>query len=342
MDTFGRENPFLPSDASNRLLRLLWQLEVWLREMVYVELRARHADWKKPIADVVKNWPPRSIGADKRLTHMTTRHEGPISYLTLGELLQVIQGPTNWPLFESYFPPRDIFISKMTEISQIRHRVAHFRDPHRTDVDRVVLFLRDLDKGIWQFTTSYARSELYISDGTRDSVSEYFNETHLQRPTVEMKTFNGQWMHSANSMNPALHFGLCGSWRPWFIKEVESALIDRQGFVYHGFYMAAYDRFLDLDRILESTKSVHANCMHVRISSRSIEVTIPSILGRDLVVDTLETFLERCMSSAHRGERADGDRVEKTASAWPEYVLGPSNPLGDFGSDVECTIFAMD
>src|SRR6185436_16762986 len=104
MDTLGRENPFLPSEASSRLLSFLWQLEVWLREMVYVELRARDADWQQPIKKVVQNWPPRSLDSDKRLTHMATRHEGAISYLTLGGASASDSGPSELVIVRVVFP----------------------------------------------------------------------------------------------------------------------------------------------------------------------------------------------------------------------------------------------
>jgi hypothetical protein len=69
---------------------------------------------------------------------------------------------------------------------------------------------------------------------------------------------------------------------------------------------------------------------------------VPSILGKDLVVSTIECFLEKCIESVHCGARLDEERVEKIASEWPEYVLGPSNSFGDFGSDFKCTMFALD
>lgn len=343
MDTFGRDNPFLPSEASSRLLRLLWQLEVWLREMVYVELRARDADWQEPIKKVVQNWPPRSLDSDKRLTHMATRHESAISYLTLGELLRIIRDQANWSLFASYFPPRDNFEIRMAEISQIRNRVAHFRDPHHTDVDRVILFLRDLDEGFWRFASSYAREELHIPDGLAEPISEYFDATHDRRRIVEMKKLGSGWRHAnTDRAEPLLHFGIYASLRPWFEKRAGADLIGRSGFVYHAFFQAPVGRYLPLNDILELTESVHANCMHIRIESHSIEVIVPSILGKDLVVATIEEFLERSMGSVHRGDRFDEERVEKVASEWPEYVLGPSNPLGAFGRDVSCQMFALD
>jgi hypothetical protein len=97
-------NPFLPSKPSLQIFPLLWQLELWMREMVHVELRAHYADWQGEIQKNVRNWPPSSQANDKHLTHMRTRHDCGVSYLSLADLVRIIE--RHWNLFESYFPPR--------------------------------------------------------------------------------------------------------------------------------------------------------------------------------------------------------------------------------------------
>lgn len=50
--------------------RRLWQLELWLRELVYVELKCRYGDeWVDHIHQKGKG----ARRADNRLTHMPTR-----------------------------------------------------------------------------------------------------------------------------------------------------------------------------------------------------------------------------------------------------------------------------
>ncbi|MGL4462102.1 MAG: hypothetical protein ACRC1K_08105, partial [Planctomycetia bacterium] len=77
----------VPSDAV-KLYRLCWQLEKWLRLMVYVELKADRPDWDASIREKVKTWPPSALDNDKRLHHMATYHQSVLSYLTFGELLR--------------------------------------------------------------------------------------------------------------------------------------------------------------------------------------------------------------------------------------------------------------
>ena len=137
-------------EVPERALRLyarLWQFETWLRRMVYVELRALLGDaWSRSL---------RTTGftADKRLRHMPTSEMNALSYSQLSALTTLIGD--NWPCFEVYFPPRGQWDAKLEEISQIRHRIAHFRVGHVDDYARLIQFLRDVDKGFWTFCTSY-------------------------------------------------------------------------------------------------------------------------------------------------------------------------------------------
>ena len=131
------------------IYRLLWQLEQWLRRLVYVELKALRGDaWDSKIVNAER---PRE--KDKRLSHMPIVEENLLSYTQLSELCRIITD--DWRLFEHFLPPNSIWEAKLEEVAQIRHRVAHFRSVHHDDFDRVVRLLKDIDKGFWRFCTSY-------------------------------------------------------------------------------------------------------------------------------------------------------------------------------------------
>lgn len=56
----------------------LWQLETWLRRMVYVELKAKLGNnWQSVVRVDRSNGP---LKADKALVHMPTPEEDPLSY----------------------------------------------------------------------------------------------------------------------------------------------------------------------------------------------------------------------------------------------------------------------
>ncbi len=286
MDALDRDNPFLPSKSSQQLFPLLWQLELWMREIVYVELRAHYADWRSEVARIVRNWPPPSQANDKRLTHMRTRHDNGISYLSLGELLQIID--KHWSLFAFYFPPQNIFVSRMSEISQIRHRIAHFRDPHATDLERVTLFLKDLDQGFWRFATAYSVTKTRAADSPSDSVNDYFDGTHDRRWLVEMRTLDAGWRYAGDG-DPRLHFDLSCSMRPTFERN-GSSLVGRAGLLYHAKFSSRRNG-LSVKAVLAQTEHVHGNCVHIRLEQDCIVVIVPSVIGHDLLVSTIECFL---------------------------------------------------
>jgi hypothetical protein len=144
----------------------LWQLETWLRRMVYVELRALYGDdWSKGI-NVDKH-----LNADKRLTHMPTPEKDPLSYITFSQLARLIS--ENWDAFGCYLPPQNIWEAKLEEVGQIRNRVAHFRSGHADDHARVLQFLRDIDRGFWTFCTSYNNPQP-ILPATDDPITAHF------------------------------------------------------------------------------------------------------------------------------------------------------------------------
>jgi len=127
------EHYSIPAD-SLRIYARLWELETWLREMVYVELKSSHGTgWAanlKPVGD--------KLLRDKRLIHMATPQRGPLGYLTLGELWEVMSSATNWSLFQCYFPPKHLVEARLTtELLQIRNRVAHCRTPHTDDLELI-------------------------------------------------------------------------------------------------------------------------------------------------------------------------------------------------------------
>src|SRR5262245_11552333 len=79
----------------------LWQLETWLRQMVYVELRAAFGnEWQQQVG----GQPTRSLTADLHLTHMPTPEQNPISYVTFSSLQRTID--KHWALFATYLPPQ--------------------------------------------------------------------------------------------------------------------------------------------------------------------------------------------------------------------------------------------
>ena len=82
-------------------------------------------------------------------------------------------------------------------------------------------------------------------------------------------------------------------------------------------------------------------------------MTIPSVLGESLVIKTIETLLKVARASVRPenvvvefDQVTNSERiiqqtraVDTLAEEWPEYVLGPSNPLTYLDPEMPCSIF---
>jgi hypothetical protein len=331
--TDGAPYPMVP-ELPDRVLGTyarLWQLETWLRRLIYVELRASAGDaWREKIRDPEGSWK-----ADKRLTHMPTVEQNPLSYVQFSELQRVISD--NWSLFDSFLLPKSIWEAKLEEISQIRHRVAHFRRGHADDLQRVVQLLRDLDQGFWRFCTSYNDPQPILPQSD-DPVESHF--LHLDPfPWGEMS--DGKWARTG-SADPEAGFGLtvevlCRPWTRWSIP-----VAGQPGYLYDVTIHARQQRHLDYRQLIESTSGLHGHLVHVCLDSlaKSVRVTIPAVLGGERVIAIVERLCEACLYCLTSGLlQPDADRVQRLADSLPECVLGPNNPLTFLAPDMPCSFF---
>lgn len=313
----------------------LWQLETWLRRMVYVELRALMGDSWTTKVELGKA--EGSQKADKTLIHMPTPEEYPLSYVQLSELRRIIT--ENRKLFDPFLPPEKIWDARMDEIAQVRHRVAHFRQVNEHDLDRVVQLLRDVDKGFWKFCTSY-NDQHPVLPQTDDPVVAHFFPLDLL-PWVETAT--GEWARVGSIPDDAW-FGVTveTTVRPW--AKWEKPVAGREGIFYdvNIFLRGSRRRHFDFVRLLENTRRLHKHFVHICLGNYAddIRMTIPAVLGEKPNIEILERLIEMARSCAYPGEWPSyKGTIKSVADAWPEYVLEPGHPLTLLTSDTPCSIF---
>lgn len=326
----------LPASVLQTYSRL-WQLETWLRRMVYVELRASKGDgWASEVKVTAAE---KSQKADKALTHMATAEEDPLSYVQLSELRRIITGDR--ALFDAFLPPEKIWDARMDEIAQIRHRVAHFRRGNDYDLDRVVQLLRDIDKGFWKFCTAYNDSH-HVLPQTDDPVTAHFLPLDLL-PFVE--TEENAWAQVGSIPRDAW-FGVsvAVTMQPW--AEWAKPIAGREGFLYDvTLILRGSQRWhFDLPQLLKNTRRLHKHFVHICLDEKAddIRLTIPAVLGEARIIEVLERMINMARSCAYPGEwpRYKGT-VKAVAKAWPEYVLEPGHPLTVLTSGMPCSIFEV-
>jgi len=320
--------PEIPQQTLDTYSRL-WQLETWLRRMVYVELRALAGDdWASTI---------RSVGmdADKRLIHMATPISDPLSFAQFSELRRLISA--NWRLFANYLPPQSIWDAKIEEVSQIRHRVAHFRPGHQDDLQRVTQLIRDIDLGVWRFCTSYNDSRPVLPQSD-DPVEMRF----LALDSFPWSPVGDGWARIGMA-DPEARYDmiievLCRPWAQWTIP-----VTGKEGFLYDIRIHARQSRLLDYKQFLTQTSPLHLHFGHICLSDdfRWLRLTLPAILGAKRIIEILDEVdraLLYCLSQSVGGSQQEG-AAQRLADSWPDYVLGPGHPLAFLTPDMPCSIF---
>ena len=191
-----------------------WQLETWLREVAYVELRARDGlAWAEALQPeqgqtTVRKMKDQTVDRqkqDRRQRHMLTPDaEARLAYLDTGPLFDLLDD--NWPIFEhALLDDRAIWAGRVVELRKIRNRIGHCRRPHGDDLGRVEQTLRDLDNAAFLTVASYNRQWETGPELADPLVKAWIDKTHsAARRLVD---------HA--DQNKDVSFSLGYSRRPW-------------------------------------------------------------------------------------------------------------------------------
>ena len=321
----------------------MFQLETWLREMVYLELKAHFGcEWWTKADQALKRGKTRgipgekSLKADKKYPHMSTPENDPLWYLAFDSLLKIIFDRKLWVRFEVYLTNKKLLRAKFDEIKPIRHRIAHFRSLHTRDLARLEALMSALDQGFWRFCTSYNRKFYFSSNFRKDPIHRH----------LTMQNIDAQLFYSVRK-SAKIRRG--------------SMILPRKGRVYDVIFPTHHrQRFLDYADILAATKSLHRNVVHIMLDGfqQILRVTFPAVEDPDILNQVIETFCDACgnyyslspiytsdkrLRSRRTGPRAEVDKrnalFEEIASEWPHYVLPPSHPFTFLGPDMPCSFF---
>lgn len=143
-----------------------WQLETWLRQLAYVELRAREGrKWDNAVRIASGRQ-----SQDAQFSHMmSTDAENPLAYLDYSQLRQLIED--NWTQFAPALIHRPTWDGRQDELARIRHRIGHMRRPHQDDLSRIEQTLRDLERGAFIACASYNKASIPRADKYNDAVT---------------------------------------------------------------------------------------------------------------------------------------------------------------------------
>lgn len=131
-----------------------WQLETYLREVVYVELRCRYGS---TYVDRLGAGAQAGARRDRVNAYMASADaDDPLAYLDAAGLLDLID--EDWGLFEPTLLPAQRWRASADVLRNLRNRVSHCRRPHGDDLGRILQLLRDLEHGARRFYGSYGEN----------------------------------------------------------------------------------------------------------------------------------------------------------------------------------------
>ena len=129
---------------------------------------------------------------------------------------------------------------------------------------------------------------------------------------------------------------------PWAKPQLPVA--GAEGFLYSVVIHARGRHNHNFKNLLEWTKSFHKHVVHLCLGGdqKGFRVTIPAVLGTDLVNKIIVAFYDGALNTLRPGlDMLAEERVQQFADTQPEYVLGPSNPMTFLSPEMPCSFFGV-
>lgn len=276
---------WLPAE-SLALYARWWQLETWLRQLAYVELRARDGrEWGQAVLAAAGRQ-----SQDAQFRHMAgTDAENPLAYLDYSQLIDLIG--RNWEQFEPALIRRSSWDARQEELLRIRHRIGHVRRPHEDDLNRVEQTLRDLEQGAFIACASYNQQAAPSAGKHDDAVTTgWIAQRHRVARLID---------HADNQYDTSVVIRL--SRRPWAARP--DNLAGAPGMLWHAsFFMRS--RHVDVSDFWHAGSFAVARplVLHLVADDPSqISLTFAAAEDDQAVADAIGDALETFLSVSRHG-----------------------------------------
>jgi hypothetical protein len=280
-----------------------WQLETWLRELVYVELRSKYGiRWTQHL----QGRAPRRVVSDAANAYMASADAGELlAYADVSDLFGLIED--QWAMFEPFLPPKRRWQGTSDELRELRNRSAHCRRPHRDDLGRLEQTLRDLESGAQLFYKSY-----------HDTRPVYGSGDPLAERWVNGKDPGAEHLLGHARRQYDVRFELCYSVRPWATVDDENIISGREGVLWHAIWILR-GREVNVAKLWSEVARPglpRESLVHLLVDSGRVTATFGAIDGANQIAEEIEhTFNDVLVESRDYVVR---DSIDDALKYWTE------------------------
>ena len=290
-----------------------WQLENWLREVAYVELRAHYGvSWAEHLHGKAQG----RLALDQQNAYMASADaEELLAYADVGALFELIED--KWEFFSPLLPPLQRWRGRADELRELRNRNAHCRRPHADDVARLEQALRDLERGAWLFYSSYVDAEFVHA--SRDPVGRAW--ICGRHPTAQRLLGNG---HAERKYET--RFWLGRTVRPWADAPDPKHIAGAPGVLWHARWSVAGHELnvADLWRQIQRHDKASRYLIHLLFDLGCVVATFAAVDDPQDVADAIGESFDAVLESTHPFRHAQAEewaqRSFRGAGALPRQV----------------------
>jgi hypothetical protein len=212
-----------------------WQLESWLRSLLYVELRADLGSaWEGALPKVSES---RQQGEVEFHYMATPDPQDRLAYADASSLFRLTL--EHWHLFAGALPAKNVWTGRMEELLAIRNRIGHCRRPHSDDLVRLEQTLRDLNGGAFVAAAAF-NNQWRAKDSWTDTLVDGWVRMHHD--------YAGRLIEHAQRQYETT-FELRYSRRPWAkAPGGKQTISGMPGYIWHAFWYFKGGRSFDLGK----------------------------------------------------------------------------------------------
>jgi hypothetical protein len=288
-----------------------WQLETYLREVAYTELRAAFgASWRDHLGEAATTRAER----DQINAYMASADaDEPLAYADTSVLFALIK--SKWELFEPVLLPQVRWEGLVDELLSIRNRSAHCRRPHRDDLARLEQSLRNLEPGAREFYRSYTQAQRLRPGEGDPLVDAWLDKSH---PSAQRLVDHCQEQYDVS-------FRLSISTRPWgpSIEGVQP-ITGTTGVLWHADWILGMEEIRPSDLWKELNEGVRELLVHLLIDGSAVTATFAAIDDPNAVADAIGHVFDAIIVASRRFKALD---PQEPAKDWFDFLRSDAETL---------------